>query len=339
MTNKRFLLLITFLILSLSFSFGSAKKRLYRRAYFHMGTTVEFNVPIEGESAREISKVCDIARAKISELDKLLSIFEESSAVSRINNDNKKGIVEVAPELFKLIKIAKENYILTQGAFDITVEPLTEIWGFGPEKKELPDIQTVSRILEYVGLDKIELDEENQTLIFKDPRIRIDFGGIAKGYAVDEAVRIFRNYNIKKALINMGGDLYCLGTNQDNKDWIIGIKDPENKDEILAQLKIRDKAIATSGDYENFYIYNNKRYGHIIDPRSGFTISNNLTSVTILADDCTTADALATAVFVLGGTSGLELIEKLQGVECLLVISQEGESEILMSTGMGKYLR
>lgn len=303
-----------------------------------MGTTVEFNVPIEKKNVSEVEKICDIAESEVSRLDTMLSIFDESSVVSKINNDNEKRIVKVSLELFQLIKRAKEYFILTQGAFDITVEPLTEIWGFGPEKKAPPDTQTVSDILNYVGLDKIELDGETQALIFKDPRLKIDLGGLAKGYAVDEVVKIFKRHTITKGLINIGGDLYCMGTNSDNKDWSIGIKDPEDKDEILALLKIQDKAIATSGSYENFYIYNNKRYGHIIDPRSGYTVLNNLTSVTIIADDCTTADALATAVFVIGESEGLELVEKLSDIECVLVINRGDKSDILMSSGMGKYI-
>ena len=304
-----------------------------------MGTTVEFNVPIDNKSVPEVERVCDIAEARISELDTMLSIFNKSSMVSKINNDNEKRIVKVTPELFQLIKRAKEYFILTQGAFDITVGPLTEVWGFGPDKKTPPETQTIRDILNYVGLDKIELNEKNQTLIFKDPRVRIDFGGLAKGYAVDEAVKIFNRHNIPKALINIGGDLYCIGTNTDNKDYSIGIKDPENKNEILARLNIRNKAIATSGDYENFYIYNNKKYAHIIDPRSGYAVSDNLASVTIIANDCATADALATAVFVLGEKEGLELIEKLSDIECFLVINRGDKRDSLMSSGMERFLK
>lgn len=303
-----------------------------------MGTTVEFNVPIEKRSISDVEKACDIAESEISRLDNTLSIFNKSSMISKINNDNKKRIVKVSPELYQLIKRAKEYFLLTQGAFDITVEPLTEYWGFGPEKKSPPDVQKIKDVLNYVGLDKIELDDGKQSLIFKDPDVRIDFGGIAKGYAVDEVVKIFKRHGIKNALINMGGDLYCMGRNFDNRDWSIGIKDPQDKDKIFARLKLQNKAVATSGDYENFYIYNNKRYTHIIDPRTGYTVSNNLTSVTIIADDCTTADALATAVFVLGESKGLKLIEKLSGIECFLVINRGGKKDFIMSKGMERYI-
>lgn len=287
----------------------------------------------------EVKETCNIAEAEVSRFDAMLSIFDESSIVSRINNNSKKSVVEVSPDLLRLTKKAKEYFILTQGAFDVTVEPLTEIWGFGPKEEMHPDIGTIQNILDYVGLDKIELNERGKTLLFKDPRIRMDFGGLAKGYAVDKAAKIFKRRGITKGLINIGGDLYCLGTKSDNKDWAIGIKDPENKDKILAFLQVSDKAIATSGSYENFYIYNTKSYGHIIDPRSGYPVSNNLISATIIADDCTTADALATAIFVLGEDKGLEVIEKLSDIECFLVIKRGDESTILMSSGMEKYMK
>ena len=304
-----------------------------------MGTTAEFNVALAGKGAAGIRKASDAAESRILELDTMLSIFDSSSVVSKINNDAKKRTVEVPPELFNLIKMAKEYFTLTQGAFDITVEPLTAIWGFGPTERTAPDIQAIRSALEYVGLDKIELDEENKAIIFKDPRLRLDFGGFAKGYAVDEAVRIFKRSGVTDGLVNIGGDLYCMGANAGNKEWSIGIKDPQNRNKVLAVLEIREKAIATSGTYENFYIYNDKRYSHIIDPRSGYTVTSDITSVTIIADDCATADALATAVFVLGEGKALELIEKLSDIECLLVMNRDGKRNIVMSSGMEKYTK
>ena len=303
-----------------------------------MGTTVEFNVASAKKSIAEVEKTCDAAESRISGLDKMLSIFDNTSVVSKINSDSEKRIVKVPQELFYLVKRAKEYFMLTEGTFDITVEPLIEILGFGPKEKIMPDGQAIEEALQYIGLDKIALDEENKTLVFKYPRIRMDFGGFAKGYAVDEAVKIFKQSGIMNGLINIGGDLYCMGANPDGKSWSIGIKDPENKNEILAVLEVRNKAIATSGTYENFYIYNNKRYSHIIDPHTGLSVTNNITSVTIIADDCATADALATAVFVLGEHRAIELIEKLTDIECLLVINRRGKTDIALSSGMERYI-
>jgi len=336
MKKPHFLItLLIFFLLSLS---GCSDKQSYKRTRFYMGTTAEFNIPIGEKGPEEVKGICDIAESEVSQLDAMLSIFDNSSTVAKINNDNKKSVIRVSPELFRLIKKAKEYFILTQGAFDITVEPLTEIWGFGPKEKMRPGIQAIQDALDYVGFDNIDLDEQSQTLIFKDPRLRIDFGGLAKGYAVDKAVKIFKRHGITKGIVNIGGDLYCLGTNLNNKDWAIGIRDPEDKDKILAVLQVQNKAIATSGSYENFYIYNDKRYTHIIDPRAGYPISNNLRSVTIIADDCTTADILATAVFVLGETRGLEIIEKMSDIECFLIANRGGKQVVLTSSGMRNFI-
>ena len=303
-----------------------------------MGTTAEFNIPVADKDIKDLEKACDAAKSEISRLDLIFSIFDDSSEVSKINSDTRKKVVRVSQDLFRLVARAKEYFMLTQGAFDVTVEPLTEIWGFGPEDRKNPDTQTIKKTLQHVGLDKIRPDEDSQSLFFEDPKVRMDFGAIAKGYAADQATRIFKGHGITRALINIGGDLYCMGAGPKDEGWSIGIRNPSNKKETLARLKIRDKAIATSGSYENFYIYEDKNYGHIIDPRTGHTVSSGLTSVTIIADDCTTADVLATAVFVLGEEEGLELIEKLSGVECFLVVSRGRGQEVLTSNGMGKYL-
>jgi len=304
-----------------------------------MGTTVEFNISVSGGDTVRAEKACDAAEAKISRIEGSFSIFDDTSFISKINIDGKKSSVQATPEFFRLIEKAKEYYALTGGAFDVTVAPLTELWGFGADGKRGFDEGAVSETLQYVGFDKIELDQPGKILRFKDPRVKIDLGGIAKGYAVDEAVKIFREWNIRKGIVNVGGDLYCLGSNKNNSEWVIGIRDPEARDKVLARLGLRDKAIATSGNYENFHIYQEKRLGHIIDPRSGLPTSNDLSSVTVIADDCTTADALATAIFVLGGGEGIELVEKIKGVECFLIRRQDKGRQVLTSSGMDRYLR
>ncbi len=304
-----------------------------------MGTTVEFSIASAGKNISQLKNACDIAESRIASLDAMLSIFNKSSVVSKINSDTGKSVIGVPQELFYMVKKAKEYFVLTQGTFDITVEPLTKAWGFGPENTTLPDILVINEALRHVGLDKIELDDKNKALIFKDPGVRMDFGGLAKGYAVDEAVKILRKHGIKNGLVNIGGDLYCMGVKPDGEDWSIGIRNPDNKDEILAILEISDKAVATSGTYENFYIHDEERYMHIIDPRTGYTVTNNIASATIIADNCATADALGTAVFVLGETQALELIEKLSDIECLLVVDRGDGLDIMMSSGMKRFLK
>ena len=304
-----------------------------------MGTSVEFNIPLEKKSFSEVKKICAMAESRMLELENMLSIFKKSSVVSRINNDNDKKVLKVPPELFRLLKRSREYYTLTQKAFDITVCPFVELWGFGANKNNPPGPTVVRETLTRVGFDKIKLSEQDFTVTFNDPGMKIDFGGFAKGYAVDEASRILKESGIKSGIVNMGGDLYCIGAGPDNRSWSIGIRDPVHKNEILAVLRIRNRAIATSGDYENFYICNGETRTHIIDPRTGYTVSSNLRSVTIIADDCATADAFATAVFVMGENKGLETVEKLSGIECFLIVENGSEVKVVMSSGMKKYLK
>ena len=304
-----------------------------------MGTTSEFNIVVTRIDRAGVKKACDLAESRIGALDKMLSVFEESSEVARINNDNKKTAVVVPRDLFRLVERAKEFFALTQGAFDVTVGPLTGLWGFGSAKKTVPDASKIREVLNRIGLDKIDLDRQGLKVIFKDPGIEMDFGGLAKGYAVDEAVRVLKDNRVTNGIVNIGGDLYCMGTNYSDKKWAIGVRDPENTGKNLVVLEITDGAIATSGNYENFYIYENKRYTHIIDPRTGYTVTNELESVTVIAEDCATADALATAVFVLGERDGLGLIEQLPGIECLLIAGSGPGRSLIMSSGMERFVR
>ncbi len=333
---KKTLLTAAFLVLFL-FS-GCAKNDTYRTTFLSLGTTIDVTIPLNGVSSATAKYAADESKARVSLIDKTLSIFDKNSAVSIINNDLAKKGCEVDPDLYLLIKRCKEYYTLTGGAFDITVEPLVEAWGFGPARKKAAQPKEVEDILKHVGMNKITFDDKTRTVYFKDPRMRIDFGGVAPGYAADEVAKILKRHGIRSVIINIGGEIYCLGSNSAARKWVVGIRHPDDKNKIIATLNIEDKAISTSGDYENFYIYGGKEYSHIIDPRTGSIARNSLRSVTILADDCTTADALATAVFVLGEDNGMKLINKLPGIEAFLVIKDGKNTRIRMSDGMKGYI-
>ncbi len=317
---------------------GCSRADLYRSTFFCLGTTIEINIPVYRTDLSAARKAGAACKAKVADIDRMISIFNADSAASAINNNKTKKEYKISPELYSLLKRCGEYCALTEGAFDITVEPLVEAWGFGPAGRKTPDKKAIKDIMRYVGMDKMEFRDKDNAVFFKDSRVKMDFGAIADGYAADEAIKILKRCGIKSAIVDMGGDLYCLGGNGGKKYWSIGIRNPNNKNEVLAVLNARDKAVATSGDYENFYISGGKNYAHIIDPRTGYTVDNNLRSVTIIADDCTTADALATAIFVLGEKKGLSLIDKLSGIECFLVVKDGGDLKVSMSKGMPEYL-
>jgi thiamine biosynthesis lipoprotein len=247
----------------------------------------------------------DLAFSEIKRIESLLSKYNPQSEISLLNKQAK---AKVSPETFFIINKAKEFYEATQGAFDITVGALLKVWGFDTHNYRRPMQEEIAETLKLVGLDKVVLDEENRIVEFKKIGMIIDLGAIAKGYAVDCAIKRLKEKKIRNALINAGGDIYCLGE-KFNRPWQVGIKDPYKKI-IRKVIKLKDKAVATSGDYENYFLEDNKIYSHIFNPKTGFPVDSKISSITIVADDCLTADALATALFVLGIEKSESLLKR-----------------------------
>ena len=261
-----------------------------------MGTIVEVVSPRK--------EAAQIVFTEISRIDKLLSVYNPDSEISLLNN---KGKLSVSQDTMYIIRKSKELYKATGGAFDITVEPLVRVWGFEKHRYILPEEREITKVLRLVGSDKIILNESDNVIKFKTSGMKISLGAIAKGYAVDLAVAKLKETGIKDCLINAGGDIYCLGNNF-GRPWKVAIRDPR-KPGIYEVLELEDKAVATSGDYEQYFIKGSKRYAHIFDPRTGYPVDEGVCSVTVIASDCLTADALATSIFVLG-KNGLNGIKK-----------------------------
>ena len=279
-------------IISLS---GCQSQRLYKDNRLMMGTYIEVTSPY--------SQAPQIVFKEIKRIESLLSKYDPDSEISILNRN---GMLKVSPETFEVISQAKDFYRLSAGAFDITVGPLMELWGFVDKDFRVPDQSEITRVMEVVGSDKIILRREDNVVEFTLPGGEIDLGGIAKGYSLDQAVRRLKENHIDSCLINAGGQVYCLGDKY-GRPWQIGIRDPRMKG-LSGDLELSDKSVATSGDYEQYYIADNKRYSHIIDPRTGYPASSGLVSVTVIAEEALTADALATAIFVLGKKEGESLV-------------------------------
>lgn len=284
-----------------------ATGRLYSEKRVAMGTFVEV---ISCES-----RALYIAFDEIRRIEKLLSKYDQNSEVWKLNRS---GRLKASPETFYIIKQAKEFYTLTNGAFDITVGPLVDLWGFADKKYSLPSENKIKSALKLIGSDKIILHEKDNVIQFEFPGMKIDLGAIAKGYAVDCAVNRLKDAGIKSALINAGGQVYCLGS-KFSKPWKVAIRDNPNNPSRDKYLYLQDKAVSTSGDYEQFFTDKQKVYGHIFDPKTGYPKPADFFSVTVIADDATTADFLSTAIFVLGEKDGLALAAKFKGVEVKIV--------------------
>ena len=307
---------------------------------------------VMGTFARVIAVAADLNMAKsgieaafaeITKVDELMSDYKDDSEISEVNRDGFKRAVKVSESTYQVLERSVEFSKLTGGAFDVTVGPLVDLWHLAETADALPSEAELQRACSKVGYDKLILDVNDMSVRFAVEGMRIDLGGIAKGYAIDRAVEAMQKGGALGGMVEIGGDIRCFGAPLKGRDhWVIGLQNPDMEEdsdgrEVLLKLKITNGAIATSGDYQQFIIIEGKRRSHIIDRNTG-TSTEGLSSVTIIADNATNADALATAVSVMGSENGLELIEKIPGVEAILITSQP-EFKLIKTTGAEMYIK
>ena len=247
--------------------------------------------------------VADIAYRSLLVLhhvDSLMSNWTTTSEVARINREAGRGEVAVHPEVLAVLDVAGRVMRDTGGAMDITVEPLVRLWGFLGGPKRVPSQSEIDRTLQGVGPDKLDLDAAKKTIRFTTAQTRIDLGGIAKGYAVDRVAQALARAGVHDALADLSGNMFALGHAAGKSGWVIGIRDPSGKRPHLGTIRLEGDAVSTSGNYEQFVDANGKRYGHIIDPRTGWP-ADGLASVTVVSKSAMLCDAWDTGLFVLGG--------------------------------------
>jgi thiamine biosynthesis lipoprotein len=308
------------LCLLVLFFAGCASQPLYKETRLALGTFVEISVS-EQKPRQEIVQAVDLAFAEILKIHHLMNRFDPQSEISKINREANKRPLRLSPEMLEIIKHSLEFSHLSEGAFDISVAPLLDTWGFYRKGKKrcLPSDQEIKAALEKVGYKNIVLDEKAATLYFAKAGMQIDLGGIAKGYAVDQARDILVKKGIKNALINAGGNIYALGKKANGQPWKVGLRHPRKPGKLWKNFVLEDKAIATSGDYENYFILDGKTYHHIFDPRSGYPVETEIASVSVITDQATDADALSTTFFVLGKAKAMELAKKLKNIELIFL--------------------
>ena len=305
-------------------------EKRFEESKFLMGTIVEITAVGDKRNCQQAMKS---AFDEIRRIDSLMNVHAEDSEIFRINASAGKSAVEVSSDTLTVINQSLRFADLTDGALDITVAPLMDLWGFGGESTRVPLDDEVKEKLSLVDYRKVHVDKDRSTVELPSG-MRIDVSGIAKGYAVDRAIQVLRDAGIRNALVSAGGDIYALGSPSRKKLWRIGIRHPRDNSDLLGILELEDKAVATSGDYENFFEVDGKRYCHIIDTRTGRPVEG-IMSVTIVADNTMEADALATAVFPLGPDDGMKLIESLEGVDGLIMTGKnEDDVKSLISSGM-----
>ena len=287
-----------------------------------MGTVVTITVYNENKGTAE--KAIEAAFKEIERIENLLTNFKNTSQVYLLNENG--NIDNASNELIYVIGKSLRYGDISRGAFDITVQPILDLYTHSFEELERPPTyQEIKETSKVVGYENIYI--KNKEIKFTKQGTKITLGGIAKGYAIDKAIELLDMKGIEHALVNAGGDMRAIG-NKGEKNWSIALQNPRKKQNYIAAIQLNNKAIATSGDYERFFD-DNKKFHHIVDPRTGYS-ATELISVTITADKAIDADALATSVFVLGKEKGLELIESIDNVEGLLITE---DKEIVKSTG------
>jgi FAD:protein FMN transferase len=323
---SRFILLFTLLVLTCP----AHSSHVFKYHQVSMGTTVE--ISLMGSDEEEARKAAMVAFQEIKRIERLMGPKNESGDVFRINQSAGMEWVNVSPETLEVIHKAKEISTLSKGSFDITVAPLTQIWRRAREKGFPPSAEEVKSLFELVNFREILISPEGKVLLRKKG-MAIDLGGIAKGYAVDKAFEVLQSLGHQNIIVNAGGDLRAGGKRW-NQPWTIGIQHPREPDKIMAKVSLSDSAMATSGNYEKFFIYQGKRYGHIFNPSDGFP-TEACQSVSVIHKNSMTADALATAIFVMGPEKGYALCQRMDGVNCFIV---DRDDRVICSPGLKDYL-
>lgn len=309
--------IISLIVLTLlSATLSGAQPKAYTKVLLLMGS--RFEVTAISESDTLAWKGINASIDETRRIEKLISEWDSASQTTAINRSAGIKPVKVDRELYDLIARSLKVSKLTNGAFDISFAPLLKIWKLDGSMKELPSPEKIKQIKEIVGYDKIILDQANQTVFLQEKGMKLGFGGIGQGYVGNRCKQLMQAMGIQAGLINVSGDIVTWGKQPDGSTWRIGIANPKKKDEVISWLSVSDISVVTSGGYEKFATINGKRYGHILDPRTGYP-SQGVGSVTIVSPDVELSDALATGVFVLGVEKGLNLVNQLRGVECLII--------------------
>lgn len=282
-----------------------------------MGNRFEISILANDENFANAN--IDLAVAEISRIEKLLTTFSNDSVTFQINENAGIQPVVVPKEVFDLIFRCQMISKMTQGAFDISYGSIDKkFWNFDLNMTSLPDKDVAKKAVELINYENIILNEKDKTVFLKNKGMRIGFGGIGKGYAAECAKKILQQNGIESGIVNVAGDLTAWGFQENGEAWTIGIADPNKKESVFSTFNITNTSVATSGNYEKFVLIDGKKYSHTIDPKTGYPISG-IKSVTIIAENAEIADALATPVTVMGIEVGLNFINQIPNIGCIII--------------------
>lgn len=315
-SKKQVITLTLIIVFVLSISACSQTEERLTGSNFKFDTMVSLSL-ITNQDGDLLIKAYD----EMDRIESLLSAHDESSIVSTFNSMDK-GSLDIPEEVAKIIQKSIYYSKISNGQFDITVYPLVQLWGIGTEDAKVPSDEDLHEVLSLVGYEQLKLD--GLSLSKNSGQLQIDLGGIAKGYATDQLVEFLKVEGISNGYIDLGGNLYMMGTKEDGQPWVAGIQDPvDDRGNYIVSLEVEDKSIVTSGPYERYFEEDGVRYHHILDPSTGYPVENGLSGVSIISDYSIDGDALSTAVFALGLDDGLKLLNSLEGIDGLLITKEK----------------
>lgn len=318
---------IIFFVLIIIFSSGKFESNEVTKSSYALGTLI--NLKAYGNKA-EMAITESIER--LNSIDDKMSAFKENSEISRINFMAGVSAESVSDDTYLVVEKAIEYSKILEGTFDPTIRPLVKLWSIGTKGEKIPDEAEIQSTIKLVNYNDVLLDESSSSIMLKHKKQALDVGGIAKGFAADEVRNIFLKHNIKSALIDLGGNIFAIGGKQDNTPWRVGIQNPfKSRGEFIGILNVTNKSIVTSGNYERYFIKDEKRFHHIIDPKTGYPSESKIISATIISNNSIDGDGLSTGVYIIGVEKALSIIEEIEGIDAILVIE---DKNVYMTSGV-----
>ncbi|MCW3093715.1 MAG: ApbE family lipoprotein [Ferruginibacter sp.] len=294
-------------------------RTIFKKVLRLMGNRFELSVVASEEDEGWAHNCIETAIGEIRRIETLLTTFNEESQANLVNRNAGIKPVRVDKELIDLVTRSKKISELTQGAFDISYGSIDKrLWNFDQQMDALPDVATARQLVKLINYRNVITDAENGTVYLKEKGMRIGFGGIGKGYAAERAKYILQQNGVDSGIVNAAGDLTTWGYQPDGKPWTIGIASPDGAHTPFSWLNITDMSVATSGNYEKYVVIGGKKYSHTIDPRTGLPV-HGIKSVTIISPNAEIADAMATPVMIMGIRVGLNMINQIKGIACIII--------------------
>lgn len=297
-------------------SFASFGQIIHKRKLAMLGSP--FEVTAVAKDTVKANQYIDLAVAEVKRIENLISDWIPASQISEVNRNAGIEAIKVDAEVFDLVGRAIKISQITSGAFDISYASMDKVWKFDGSMKTMPTADVIKKSVAKIGYQNIILNKKEQTIFLKLEGMKLGLGGIGQGYIADKVKELLLSKGCLSGIVNVSGDINAWGNQPDGKPWTVAIVNPLNKNKVFATFSLKDSAVETSGSYEKYVVFNGIRYSHIIDPRTGYPAAG-IVSVSVFAKQTEIADALATGIFVLGVEVGLDLINQMKGIECIIV--------------------